>query len=437
VVDDMIMSNDEDRRIRQLFESANQAFAGGQAQAAERMLQQAEAEAPAHPMVQNMVAGRMLRAGNLMGAKVLLEQAVGADPSNAMLWLNLAGALRGLGHADAEMAALDKLLKLEPLNVRALLQKGSLLEIRQDSRAAAATYRTALRIIPEGFEPPPQMRAVLQHAKEAVDANDKALEVFVEERLHGLRDRYADQSLDRFEGCLATLLRKRKIFTHQPTFMYFPRLAPIEFYDRKDFPWLDAIEAATDDIREELLNVLSDGPEALTPYVSHPEGAAGRFRDLNNSRRWGVYYLWREGVADKANLARCPRTTAALEAWPRCDVPGYSPSAVFSILDAKTRIPPHSGVSNTRLLVHLPLIIPPGCGFRVGAEVREWIPGKALVFDDTMEHEAWNDSDVPRAVMIFDIWNPSLSAAERDMVRTLTVAVGEYYGTGTRHGDSL
>ena len=432
-----MMSNDEDRRIRQIFESANRAFEGGQAQAAERMLQQAEAEAPAHPLVQNMIAGRMLRAGNLPGAKALLEQAVGIDPDNPMLWLNLAGALRGLGHADEEMVALDKLLKIEPLNVRALLQKASLLEIRKDSRAAAATYRTALRIIPEGFEPPAQMRAVLQHARSAVEANDKALEVFVEERLHGLRERYADQSLDRFEGCLATLLRKRKIFTHQPTFMYFPRLAPIEFYDRKDFPWLDAIEAATDDIREELLNVLSDGPETLSPYVSHPEGTAGRFAELNNSRRWGVYYLWREGVADKANLARCPRTAAALEAWPRCDVPGYSPSAVFSILDAKTRIPPHSGVSNTRLLVHLPLIVPPGCGFRVGAEVREWVPGKALVFDDTMEHEAWNDSDVPRAVMIFDIWNPSLSAAERDMVRTLTVAVGEYYGTGTRHGDSL
>jgi aspartyl/asparaginyl beta-hydroxylase (cupin superfamily)/Tfp pilus assembly protein PilF len=437
VVDDMMMSNDEDRRIRQMFESANQAFASGQAQAAERMLQQAEAEAPAHPLVQNMIAGRMLRAGNLPGAKALLEQAVGADPANPMLWLNLAGALRGLGHADAEMAALDKLLKIEPLNVRALLQKASLLEIRKDSRAAAATYRIALRIIPEGFEPPPQMRAILQHAKEAVEANDGALEVFVEERLQGLRERYADEPLERFEGCLATLLRKRRIFAQQPTFMYFPRLPPIEFYDRKDFPWLDSIEAATDDIREELLNVLSDGPETLTPYVSHPEGTAGRFTELNNSRRWGVYYFWREGVAYKDNLARCPRTAAALEAWPRCDVPGYSPSAVFSILDAKTRIPPHSGVSNTRLLVHLPLIIPPGCGFRVGAEQREWVPGKAFVFDDTMEHEAWNDSDVPRAVMIFDIWNPSLSAAERDMVRTLTVAVGEYYGTGTRHGDSL
>jgi len=431
------MTNDEDRRIRQLFETANQAFASGQAQAGERMLQQAEAEAPAHPMVQNMIAGRMLRAGNLTGAKALLEQAVAVDPSNTLLWLNFVGVLRGLGQADEEQAALEKLLAIEPLNVRALLQKASLHEIRGNSRTAAATYRTALRIIPEGSQPPPQMRSILQHAKEAVEANDRALEVFVEERLQGLRERYADQPLDRFEGCLATLLRKRRIFAQQPTFMYFPRLPPIEFYDRKDFPWLDAIEAATDDIREELLNVLSDGLEVLSPYISQPEGTAGQFRELNNSRRWGIYYFWREGVPDRNNLARCPRTAAALEAWPRCDVPGYSPSAVFSILDAKTRIPPHSGVSNTRLLVHLPLIVPPGCGFRVGAEQREWVPGKAFVFDDTMEHEAWNDSDVPRAIMIFDIWNPLLSEAERDMVRTLTVAVGEYYGTGVRRGGSV
>ncbi len=302
----MIMSNDEDRRIRQMFESANQAFAGGQAQAAERMLQQAEAEAPAHPLVQNMVAGRMLRAGNLMGAKALLEQAVGGDPANPMLWLNLAGALRGLGDADAEMAALDKLLKIEPLHVRALLQKASLLEIRKDSRAAAASYRTALRIIPEGFEPPPQMRAILQHAKEAVEANDRALEVFVEERLQGLRERYADQPLDRFDGCLATLLRKRRIFAQQPTFMYFPRLAPIEFYDRKDFPWLDSIEAATDDIREELLNVLSDGPEVLSPYVSHPEGTAGRFRNSTIHADGASIILWREGVRGQGQSGALP-----------------------------------------------------------------------------------------------------------------------------------
>ena len=84
--------------------------------------------------------------------------------------------------------------------------------------------------------------------------------------------------------------------------------------------------------------------------------------------------------------------------------------------------------------MHLPLIVPPGCGFRVGAERREWQEGKAFVFDDTFEHEAWNDSDVPRAVLILDIWSPFVSAAERDLVRSLSVGMSEYYGTLPQHG---
>ena len=155
------------------------------------------------------------------------------------------------------------------------------------------------------------------------------------------------------------------------------------------------MEAASDDIRNEIFNVLADGPATLDPYVTLPAGSAlEQFKELNHSRRWGVYYLWREGVPVAEHLARCPRTVAALDAWPRWDVPGSGPSALFSILDAKTRIPPRSGVTNARLFVHLPLIVPPGCGFGVGAQRREWHPGKAFIFDDTFEHEAWNDSDV-------------------------------------------
>ncbi len=105
----------------------------------------------------------------------------------------------------------------------------------------------------------------------------------------------------------------------------------------------------------------------------------------------------------------------------------------FSILDAKTRIPPHTGVANTRLIVHVPLIVPPGCGFRVGVVQRGWEVGKAFVFDDTMEHEAWNDSDLPRAVLILDIWNPRLSEAERELVRVATAGVSEYYGSTPYH----
>jgi aspartate beta-hydroxylase len=430
------VDNEVDLRIRRIFESAAQAIQSGHAQQAEQLLRQAETEAPRHPLVLNEISRRMLAAGNAAEAHEVLRRAVEENPSYPMLWLNLAAALRGLKRADEEMAALKKVLAIEARNLRALLQLASLQENQGNQRGAAATYRTALQAIPKGVEPPTGMRAVLQHAREAVEANDRTLEAFLAGRLTALRARFADVPLDRFDRCLATLLRKHPIYRQQPTFMYFPRLPVIEFHERGDFPWLDAIEAATDDIRAELISVLEGGSASLQPYISIPETSPlDQWRELNHSRRWAVYYLWREGVAVKENLARCPRTAAALEAWPQCDVPGYSPSAVFSVLDAKTRIPPHTGVSNTRLIVHVPLIVPPGCGIRVGAERREWQPGKAFVFDDTIEHEAWNDSDVPRAVLIFDIWNPLLSAAEREMVRAATVAVGEYYGTRPYHED--
>jgi aspartate beta-hydroxylase len=428
----------DERRIQQLIESAAQSSANGRAQDAERFLRQAEAEAPRHPLVLNEAARRMLLADNPAGARELLEQAVKSDPTQPSLWLNLAASLRGLKRPDDELAALDAALAIEPRNLRALLQKASLQELLGKPRVAAATYRSALQMIPPGAETPPAMRPVLDHANKAVATNSRELETFLEDRMKDLRVRYADAPLDRFERCLATLLQKQPIYRQRPSFMHFPQLPAIEFYERREFPWLDSIEAASDEIRAELLHVLADGPKMLEPYVAHPQGVPSeRWRDLNYSRRWGVYFLWKEGVPYRDHLARCPRTVAVLEAWPRWDVPTCGATAVFSILDAKTRIPPHNGVNNTRLVVHLPLIVPPGCGFRVGGERREWQPGKAFVFDDTIEHEAWNDSDLPRAVLILDIWSPFVSAAEREFVRSVTSGVGEYYGTLSQERASI
>ena len=95
---------------------------------------------------------------------------------------------------------------------------------------------------------------------------------------------------------------------------------------------------------------------------------------------------------------------------------------MFSLLRPRARIAPHTGVQNTRLVCHLPLIVPPGCGFRVGNEIRQWEEGKLLIFDDTIEHEAWNDSGEDRMVLIFDIWRPELSARERQEVSALFAA---------------
>jgi aspartyl/asparaginyl beta-hydroxylase (cupin superfamily) len=210
--------------------------------------------------------------------------------------------------------------------------------------------------------------------------------------------------------------------------MYFPQLPEIEFFERLEFPWLDAIEAASTEIRSELLRVMVADREGLQPYIDFPDGLpVDQFRELNRSRRWSAYFLWNqsEGVAD--HIARCPVSARMIETAPRCRVKRRAPTAFFSILDPNTRIPAHTGVTNTRLTVHLPLIVPPDCGFRVGATTREWVSGQAWVFDDTIEHEAWNLSDTPRAILIFDIWNPFLSQAERDMITVATEIYGDYY----------
>jgi aspartyl/asparaginyl beta-hydroxylase (cupin superfamily) len=422
------MAEADDRRIRQLIEAAAQAFAGGRGADAERLINQAEAEAPRHPLVLNEIGKRKLLAGDPAGALSLLEQAVKDDPSQSALWLNLSTAFRNLNRPDEELVALNKALALEPTNIRALLQAGALHERRSDSRAAAATYRKALQMIPTTAGLTPDMRPIFDHAKAVIDANNLALEQFLEDRLGEVRARHANETLGRFDKSLATFLQKRRVYRQQPTFIYVPELPAIEFYERADFPWLDQIEAATDEIRGELINVLADGPAALEPYVSTQATPDEKWRALNNSRSWGVYYLWKAGEAITENMARCPRTVEALSAWPKCELPGSAPTAVFSILEPKTRIPPHTGVNNARLICHLPLIVPPNCGFRVGAETRQWEPGKAFVFDDTIEHEAWNNSDDTRAVLIFDIWNPYTTEAEREMVSALTTGVEQYYG---------
>jgi aspartyl/asparaginyl beta-hydroxylase (cupin superfamily) len=93
---------------------------------------------------------------------------------------------------------------------------------------------------------------------------------------------------------------------------------------------------------------------------------------------------------------------------------------MFSALAPKSRIPPHNGETNARVVAHLPLIVPDGCLYRVGFEQRTWHVGETLIFDDTIEHEARNDSDELRVVLIFDLWNPLLTLEERELVKAMT-----------------
>ena len=375
-------------------------------------------------------ARRLLIAGDAQAAHDLLQQVVAMSPRHVPYWLSLAAALRVLGRREEEFDTLERALAIDPAHLVVLLQKATVLDLMNKPRAAAAVYGYALQTLTTGLRVSPSIEAHVRHAQKRVAENAAQLSALLAGKLETVQrdSTRTGGSRARFDRCLDRVLGRRRIYMPEPTFMLFPHLSNYEFYGREAFPWLQALEAQTESIREELLGILNEDQAGIRPYIAFADGLPlKQWRELNHSRRWSAYFLWNQGKSEHAHLARCPRTAAALATVPQVDVPGRGPTAFFSILEARTTIPPHNGATNTRLTVHLPLIVPDGCRFRVGGETREWKVGEAWIFDDTIEHEAWNNSEAPRAILIFDIWHPELTPLERDLIRETTTTLAQYY----------
>ena len=372
-----------------------------------------------------------LQAGDAARALAVLDEAAAIDPANPDVPMNSALALRMRGDLPGALRALDAALAIEPYSLMALLSKGTLVEQLGRPRDAAKIFRNALKIAPPESALPPHLKPVLEHARQAVNRNTEAKNAFLRAQTAQMRAKHAGADLSRFDECLDILSGAKKAYVQEPLFLTFPKLPPLTFYPREHFPWMAALEAQTEVIRDELVAQLKVYWEKFHPYMQIPAGAPlNQWAALNQSPDWSSLHLWRDGRKVAENCALFPRTTAILDGLPMADQPGFAPTAMFSVLQPRTTIPPHTGSSNTRLIAHLPLIIPEGCRFRVGNDTRPWVMGESFVFDDTIEHEAWNDSDQLRAVLIFDVWNPLLSQAERDLVSAMTTALNVYDAGG-------
>ena len=330
-------------------------------------------------------------------------------------------ALRVAGDLAQAIEALDAALALEPYTFMALLSNGALLEQLRRPKAAAAIYANALKLAPAN--PPASLEAPLARARAAVEAHSASLEAHLVGAVAPVRAAHKDMPLDRFDEALRIFTGRAEPYPQKPLLLHYPRLPAIPFHDKLEFPWLAELEATTPVIVEELEAVLADGFGGRQPYIAYPPGSpVNQWGELNHSPRWSSYFLWRDGQRQAAACAACPRTAALLDRLPLQHQPGFAPTAMFSALEPHTHIPPHTGSANTRLLVHLPLIVPGPARFRVGAETRTWRVGEAWVFDDTIEHEAWNDADALRVILILDVWSPLLSQAERELVTAMMSA---------------
>jgi aspartyl/asparaginyl beta-hydroxylase (cupin superfamily) len=410
-----------------LAEAAAQAEAEGRFEEAQRLIGELAAVAPGHPKVVFHRGQRALQQGDPRSALRLFREAEAGDPSDLATKLQLAAAMRLLGDLHGALRSLDDALAIQPYLLVGLLSKGAVLEKLGQPTLAAQAYRNAIQVAPDDDRLPPGLRAPLARAREVVAQADDGLDAYLRDSLAELRARSPEAELDRFDECLDVLVGRKKVFVQQPDLIHFPRLPAIQFYDRAHFPWLGELEAATETIREELMGVLAEDQAEFRPYIAFdPDKPVNQWAELNHSPRWSSFFLWKDGRRLDDHCARCPRTAELLSRLPLFVQEGYGPTAMFSVLEPRTRIPSHTGSANTRLVCHLPLVLPGQCAFRVGNDTRDWKMGEAWVFDDTIEHEAWNDSDQVRVILIIDVWNPFLTQAERDLVEAMMTARRQY-----------
>jgi aspartate beta-hydroxylase len=403
-----------------LFARASEAWHQGRREAAAELLEAVLEAEPRHVAALNTLAMIALNGGDATRAIPYLERAAASEPGTAAIWFNLFQAHDMAGDSDGAMASLDRALSADPYYVPAILMKAGLLDRLGRAAESLAMFRAIIATGPRSDSLPEPARLALARGQALVQADDERRAAALEAPLAEVHAAFPQADFHRALAYAEQRTGRRKVYVQQPMGGHFPYLPAIEFFARDHFPWLAALEAKTAEIREEFLSLLAEDEAGFRPYVAFDATQpVNQWAELNHSPRWSAWFFWRDGVRQDANCARCPATAAALETVPLLDLAGKGPTAMFSILEPHTRIPPHTGSSNVRTTVHLPLVVPAGCGFRVGSQSRTFEAGTAWAFDDTIEHEAWNDSDSPRAIFILDVWNPLLTEAERAAVRVV------------------
>jgi hypothetical protein len=282
-------------------------------------------------------AARALAAGDAASARASLRAVVGREPRNVGAWLNLAAAARAQGDLVAALAAIDSALCVEPRNFFALLGRASVLERQGEAKAAAEAYGVASGIAPPEERLDAASRKMLRHGRELHARHVADLEAYLKESLEGVFAGHGKLAARKAEAFIGTALHKRRIYRQEPVEFFWPGLPAIEFYERELFPWLAEFEAATSDIRNELIALIREDAGELVPYVDYPDSQPlDQWRELNHSLRWGAYHLMLYGEPVAENVARVPKTMAAIAGLPQPRVPRRSPAAMFSVLQPKT-----------------------------------------------------------------------------------------------------
>lgn len=377
-----------------------------------------------------------LRSGHPLPAIPLIEGALQGAPGHPSLMENLGICYQLTGHHSDARQVLESVLRTQPdFYVSRLFLGLALRRMGYDAdaltacRAAISAAQRTGAWLDEASTPDWLRDTVEDSAGYIKRAEFEHLSAVLEP----IVAQYGEEAMARVRSFVASYTgidrRLPEDKRQAPKTHYFPGLPAEPWINTAYLPWKQQLEDNFKVVRDELTSLLRQGGH-FTPFLNFTrEDQVEHYLGTNGPPpRWDAFFFYRHGKRQSENCALCPETSRLLEQLPIMRLPGLGPEVCFSMLTPGTRILPHRGDSNMRIVTHLPLIVPSSsCGLKVADETRNWSEGRLLAFDDTYEHEAWNESDTTRVVLIVDAWNPHLTEAERAGITAMMQAVREQF----------
>lgn len=411
------------RTVDTLLAQATHWDRSGQTNRAESLCLQVLDQHIGHAEASLMAARLATSRGDLERAATLLQAASTRHPEHAELAIQLALALAAGGRLRAAVSPLEHIVAIAPATHLAWLILSLIRDRLADGPGALkAAYHAVISAqraglwLDEATTPSAWLEPVVQ-AIERVRQGRRALFL---DSFAALRAQHGNAALQRMDHALAAYLKEVDATPpdarQRPKFFYFPDLPSTPYLDPALQPWSRRLREAFPEIRAEALSVLHEQAQALPDFIPPPKHPSQQpfLGGASASPKWQAYFFYRHGRRFDANHARCPLTSSVLESIDLCRIADQAPEICFSVLNPQTHILPHHGVTNTRLVMHLPLIVPRDCALNVvDAGSHAWVEGQPMMFDDTYLHEAWNRSDSTRVILLMDCWNPHLTGVER------------------------
>jgi aspartate beta-hydroxylase len=363
------------------------------------------------------------------------QQAMQLHPGEAPVFMRFAEVLIASGQSREARKIVEAVLYRLPANSEAWLMLGWLRKHAGDAQGALrAWYQAINRAHRAGIwlgadTTPPHLLEPVSQAAESLRIGSRELFLNSYETLRQEVGAGVLSRVDRaVQGYLGEWDASPPDARQRPKFFYFPDLPPGPYHDPFLQPWAQQLLGSYPGIRSEAIRVLKED-QRLADFLEFPAGSKVEeyLQGAGPRPSWEALFFYRHGQRFDENHVRCPQTSAALESIELCRIADQAPEICFSVLSPGSHIMPHYGVTNTRLVMHLPLLVPQDCALRIvdGGE-HCWREGELMMFDDTFQHEAWNRSASTRMILLMDCWNPHLTDPERLAVKQLVETISDF-----------